>query len=129
MAEGSFGSVFHASYHETPVAVKECKVESAEAYSALIREFLIHVQVCHPFIVQLLGVSLSVNQSAVTSFSLLPSFVLEYMEHGGLDIVFDTHLSEREPWDTLQFTIDALLQVTISFHQTDRTHLSLVLPI
>ena len=82
-----------------------------------------HVEVNHPFIVQLLGLSITgvsggekepahVEESD-EMFSVKASFVMEYMPNGSLDNVVEAKFSERKPFDCFAFTIRALKEAAM----------------
>ncbi|MDF3055592.1 MAG: serine/threonine kinase [Gammaproteobacteria bacterium] len=59
LGRGSFGEVFEASYHESPVAMKELIGDlTPDAEKSFAQELKIMMQLASPYIVQLYGVSM-----------------------------------------------------------------------
>jgi len=100
LGEGSFGAVHLNDFCGTKVAVKVSKKLTTREYEAMVRESLLHIEIRHPCICQLLGLSLtSVHNSSNSGPQLQASSVLEYMPGGNLDsIVYDANQSFSLPF-------------------------------
>ncbi|EFC45338.1 predicted protein, partial [Naegleria gruberi] len=75
IGEGTFGSVYHALWHKTDVAIKRLKHETSDD-EEFEREAILMSSLRHPFIVSCFGVSLTTNAKYM---------VVEYMNNGSVE--------------------------------------------
>lgn len=111
IGEGSFGEVQLGDFIGSTVAIKQSKDLTPQAYQDLIHEFLLHIEIRHPCICQLIGLSVtadgSVNRDGLPNIKA--SFILEYMAKGNLDsLVYDA----SRPLD-FKFIIKSLHNVAL----------------
>jgi len=114
LGEGGFGDVFLANFHHTKVALKSGKAVDAAAFEESVDEYLLHMDINHPNVVQCCGAVLEPTSDRKIRFS----FVLELLHKGSLDaMIYEGPNMER------QLRIDCLKDVGIALE-----HLHMVEP-
>jgi len=101
IGKGHFAKVFKGKYHGTPVALKKLKVKLDEhTKKAFEKEARILALLRHPFIISLIGVSLTEDSC--------PVFVMELMEGGNLAVHLHSTSSSTVP-NCIQVALDVAM--------------------